>query len=101
MKFKIFFVFALALSISLVYVFGFRQDSQQLRSSLMAAIHGSRAEAATMSQKAALASEDVLASPTLISQESTQTPNGIGKMGSESDILRTSLIMLLIRLPGA
>jgi ankyrin repeat protein len=92
MKFKIFFVFALALSISLVYVFGFRQDSQQLRSSLMAAIHGSRAEAATMSQKAALASEDVQASPTLISQESTQTPNGIGKMGSESDILRTSLI---------
>jgi len=92
MKFKLFFVFALALSLSLVYVFGFRQDSQQLRTSLMTAIHGSRAEAATMSSKAAPASEDMQASLTPISTGSPQTANGFGKMGSESDILRSSLI---------
>jgi hypothetical protein len=92
MKFKIFFVFALALSLSLVYVFGFRQDSQQLRTSLIAAIHGSRAEAATMSPKAAPASEDMQASLTPISTGSPQTSNGFGKMGTESDVLRASLI---------
>jgi ankyrin repeat protein len=92
MKFKIFFVFALALSLSLVYVFGFRQDSQQLRASLMTAIHGSRAEAATMSQKAASGSEDAQSSLTPISTESSQAANSLGKMGSESDVLRASLI---------
>lgn len=92
MKFKIFFVSALALSLSLVYVFGFRQDSQQLRASLMTALHGSRAEAATMSQKAASGSEDTQSSLTPISTGSSQTGNSLGKMGSESDVLRASLI---------
>ncbi|MGD0940660.1 MAG: ankyrin repeat domain-containing protein [Terracidiphilus sp.] len=89
MKFKLFFVFALALSLSLVYVFGFRQDSPQLRTSLMTAIHGSRAEAATISQKTTSDSDNEQASLTPINSESDQT---LGKMGSESDVLRASLI---------
>jgi hypothetical protein len=92
MKFKLFFVFALALSLSLVYVFGFRQDSQQLRTSLMTAIHGSRAEAATMSPRDLPASEDMQASMTPIKIDSTEAPSSFGRIGSESDVLRVSLI---------
>lgn len=89
MKFKLFFVFALALSLSLVYVFGFRSDSQQLRASLINAIHGSRAEAATMSPKT---SEDMQAATTLIKADSAQAANVLGKSSSESELLRASLI---------
>jgi hypothetical protein len=93
MKFKLFFVFALALSLSLVYVFGFRQDSQQLRASVMMAISGSRAEAATMPQKVGSASDDMQASLTTTNMAAnTDAVIGLSKMGSESDILRTSLI---------
>ena len=90
MKFKLFFVSALALSLSLVYVFGFRPDSQQLRASLMTAISGSRAEAATMSQKASPAPEVMQAS--LTTTNSLEAANSFGRIGSESDALRASLI---------
>lgn len=92
MKFKLFFVFALALSLSLVYVFGFRQDSQQLRASLMTAIHGSRAEAATMSPRVTPVSEDMLASQSPSRAGNSETPHSLGRIGSESDALRASLI---------
>jgi len=93
MKFKLFFVSALALSLSLVYVFGFRQDSPQLRASLMTAISGSRAEAATMPQKVGSVSDDMQASLTpTFKDDNTEAANGLGKMGSESEVLRASLI---------
>jgi hypothetical protein len=92
MKFKLFFVFALALSLSLVYVFGFRQDSQQLRASLMTAIHGSRAEAATMSPRVTPISEEMQASQAATRADNAGAPNGLSRIGSESDALRASLI---------
>lgn len=93
MKFKLFFVSALALSLSLVYVFGFRQDSQQLRASLMKVFSGSRAEAATIPQKVGSASDDMQASSTTTNLAgNTEATTGLSKMGSESDILRASLI---------
>jgi hypothetical protein len=93
MKFKLFFVFALALSLSLVYVFGFRQDSQQLRASLIKVFSGSRAEAATMPQAGASASDDMQASLTTANRAGdSEAATGLSKMGSESDILRASLI---------
>jgi len=101
MKFKLFFVSALALSLSLVYVFGFRPDSQQLRASLMTAISGSRAEAATMSQKASPAPEVMQAS--LTTTNSLEAANSFGRIGSESDALavrsdNTELTKKLIKL---
>lgn len=89
MKFKIFFVSALAFSLFLVYVFGFRPDSAQLRSSLVNTISGSRAEAATMSQKTATASDLAQASLTPVNFDSA---NSVGRIGSESDVLRVSLL---------
>ena len=90
MKFKLFFVSALALSLSLVYVFGFRQDSQQLRESLMTAISGSRAEAATIPQTGGSDSEDMQAS--LTNTDNAAAATSLNKIGSESEVLRTSLI---------
>ncbi len=84
MKFKLFFVAALSLSLSLVYAFGFRQDSPQLRALLVAALHGSRAQAATIPQSAGSLSDDM--------QASNVADTGLGKMGSQSDVLRVSLI---------
>src|ERR1035437_2352398 len=92
MKIKLFFVFALTLSLSLVYVFGFSQDSQQLRASLMTVIHGTRAEAATMSPSVTPVSVDMQASQSPIRADNTEGPNGLDRIGSESDALRALLI---------
>jgi hypothetical protein len=92
MKFKLFFVFALALTLSLVYVYGFSQDSQQLRASLMTAIHVSRAEAATISPRVTPVSVDMQASQSPIRADNPEGPNGLGRNDSESDALRTLLI---------
>ncbi len=92
MKTKLLVVYALALTLSLVYVFGFRQDSQQLRASLMTALQGSRAEAATMSPRVTPISEDKQASQSPITADNTEGPNGLGIIYSESDAMRASLI---------
>ena len=92
MKFKLFFVFALSLSLSLVYAFGFRQDSPQLRATLMAAFNGSRAQAATMPPNAVSFSDDTQASQTTNMAGNINSATGLSKMGTEAEILRASLI---------
>ncbi|MGD0096026.1 MAG: ankyrin repeat domain-containing protein [Terracidiphilus sp.] len=93
MKFKLFFAAALALSLSLVYVFGFRQDSQQLRASLISTISGSRAEAATRPLGVGSALDDKQASlNTTFDTDNAAAATSLNKLGSESEVLRASLI---------
>jgi ankyrin repeat protein len=58
----------------------------------MTAIHGSRAEAATMSPRVTPVSEDIQASQSPIRTDNSETPSSLGRIGSESDVLRASLI---------
>lgn len=91
MKFK--WLFLSILSLLLVCIFGFRLDSEQLRSSLMTAIRGGHAEAATIPEKTGSVSDQSLASlPMSISVDNSNAAKNLNKISFASEILRSSLL---------
>lgn len=90
MKFKWVFLFVLALA--LVCIFGYRLDSEQLRTSLMAAIHGGHAEAATSTLKYGSVQEDSQTTQISMKSADSDEANKLVKTSLEAEDMRASLI---------
>ncbi len=81
------------LSLSLACALGYKLDSEQLRTSLMAAVRGGHVEAATMPEKIGSVSDDSRASlSTGVSFDNTGAANSLSEISFASQVLRASLI---------
>lgn len=90
MKFK--WLVLSVFSLALICIFGYKLDSEQLRTSLMTAISGGHAEAATRSDRFGSFSDNSLPSATASSTDRTIAADKLGETSFQSELLRTSLI---------
>lgn len=80
-------------SLLLACMLGYKLDSEQLRTALMAAIRGSHVEAATMPEKIGSVSDDSRASlSTAINFDNGGEATNLSEIGFASQVLRASLI---------
>lgn len=90
---KIKWLFLSVLALSLVYFFGYRPETEQLRASAMAAINAGHDEVAQHFAKAGSDSEDTQASLTTPSKaDDADVASTVSKMGAGSEELRKSLL---------